>query len=125
MRLAPNCLTAVAAISVALIAGRAYQPAQAEEVPALSSDQMAAMEAKAFAAANAPAGLTAPEAVHVQIRPGETFEQAVRRTGIGSGLLLGVGRRRDEQRCGQSQHGAARSDSVELGHFFLPLESVS
>ncbi|PZU76971.1 MAG: peptidase M24 [Brevundimonas sp.] len=82
MRLAPHCLTAVAAISVALIAGRAYQPAQAEEVPALSSDQMAAMEAKAFAAANAPAGLTAPEAVHVQIRPGETFEQAVMRTGV-------------------------------------------
>ena len=43
---------------------------------------MAAMEAKAFAAANAPAGLTAPEAVNVQIRRGETFEQAVRRTGV-------------------------------------------
>lgn len=82
MRLAPHALTAVAAISVAMIAGRAYQPAQAEEVPAMSSAQMAAMEAKAFAAANAPAGLTAPEAVPVQIRRGETFEQAVRRTGV-------------------------------------------
>ncbi|HBI19335.1 MAG TPA: peptidase M24 [Brevundimonas sp.] len=82
MRLAPHALTAVAAISVAMIAGRAYQPAQAEEVPAMSSAQMAAMEARAFAAANAPAGLTAPEAVPVQIRRGETFEQAVRRTGV-------------------------------------------
>jgi murein DD-endopeptidase MepM/ murein hydrolase activator NlpD len=82
MRLAPHALTAAAAISVAMIAGRAYQPAQAEEVPAMSSAQMAAMEARAFAAANAPAGLTAPEAVPVQIRRGETFEQAVRRTGV-------------------------------------------
>ncbi len=82
MRLAPHALTAVAAISVAMLAGRAYQPAQAEEVPALTSAQMAAMEAKAFAAANAPAGLTAPEAVPVQIRRGETFEQAVARTGV-------------------------------------------
>lgn len=81
-RLAPHALTAVAAISVALLAGRAYQPAQAEEVPALTSAQMAAMEARAFAAANAPAGMTAPEAVLVQIRRGETFEQAVRRTGV-------------------------------------------
>lgn len=82
MRLAPHMLTAVAAISVAMFAGRAYQPAQAEVVPTLSSAQMAAMEARAFASANAPAGMTAPEAVPVQIRRGETFEQAVRRTGV-------------------------------------------
>ncbi|WP_200808901.1 M23 family metallopeptidase [Brevundimonas sp. SH203] len=82
MRLAPHALTAAAAITVAMIAGKAYQPAQAQEVPAMSSAQMAAMEAKAFAAANAPAGLTAPEAVPVQIRSGETFEQAVARTGV-------------------------------------------
>jgi murein DD-endopeptidase MepM/ murein hydrolase activator NlpD len=81
-RLAPHMLTAVAAISVAMLAGRAYQPAQAEEVPALTSAQMAAMEAQAFASANAPAGMTAPEAVNVQIRRGETFEQAVARTGV-------------------------------------------
>ncbi|MFN3878563.1 MAG: peptidoglycan DD-metalloendopeptidase family protein [Brevundimonas sp.] len=81
-RLAPHMLTTVAAISVAMLAGRAYQPAQAEEVPALTSAQMAAMEAQAFASANAPAGMTAPEAVLVQIRRGETFEQAVARTGV-------------------------------------------
>ena len=82
MRLAPHALTAVAALSVALLAGRVYQPAQAEEVPALTPEQMAAIEAQAFAAAGAPAGLTAPEAIPVQIRRGETFEEAVRRTGI-------------------------------------------
>lgn len=82
MRLAPHLFTAAAAITVALLAGRVYQPAQAEEIPALTADQIAVLEAQAFAAAGAPAGLTAPEAVPVQIRRGETFEQAVRRTGV-------------------------------------------
>ena len=82
MRLAPHALTAAAALSVALLAGRVYQPAQAEEVPALTPEQLAVIEARAFAAAGTPAGLTAPEAIPVQIRRGETFEQAVRRTGI-------------------------------------------
>ena len=82
MRLAPHLFTAAAAITVALLAGRVYQPAQAEEVPALTADQIALLEARAFAAAGAPAGLTAPEAIPVQIRRGETFEEAVRRTGV-------------------------------------------
>lgn len=84
MRFAPHLLTATAALSVALFAGRAYEPAHAQEVPELTSQQVSALEARAFAAAAAPAGLTAPENVAVQIRSGETFEQAVRRTGIGA-----------------------------------------
>ena len=83
MRFAPHLLTATAALSVALLAGRVYQPAHAQEVPELTSQQVSALEARAFAAAGAPEGLTAPESVAVQIRSGETFEQAVRRTGIG------------------------------------------
>lgn len=82
-RLAPHVLTVAAAIAVTLLAGRVYQPAQAEEVPPLTEAQIDALETRAFAAAVAPAGLTTPEAVPVQIRRGETFEQAVRRTGIG------------------------------------------
>ncbi len=82
MRIAPHVFTAAAALSVALLAGKVYQPAQAEEVPELTSQQLAALEAQAFANAGAPEGLTAPEAVPVQIRAGETFEQAVRRTGV-------------------------------------------
>ena len=82
MRLAPHVFTAAAAVSVALLAGRVYEPAHAQEVPALTSAQIAALEAQAFATAGAPAGLTAPEAIPVEIRRGETFEQAVRRTGI-------------------------------------------
>jgi murein DD-endopeptidase MepM/ murein hydrolase activator NlpD len=84
MRFAPHLLTAAAAVSVAMLAGRVYQPAQAEVVPELTAQQMASLEARAFAAAGTPAGLTAPEAIPVQIRRGETFEQAVRRTGIGA-----------------------------------------
>jgi len=84
MRFAPHLLTAVAAVSVAMLAGRVYQPAQAEAVPELTPQQMASLEARAFESAGTPAGLTAPEAVPVQIRRGETFEQAVRRTGIGA-----------------------------------------
>lgn len=84
MRLAPHLLTATAALTVALLAGRVYQPAQAQEVPELTSQQVSALEARAFATAGAPAGLSAPESVAVQIRRGETFEQAVRRTGVGA-----------------------------------------
>ncbi len=69
---------------MALMAGRVYQPAQAQEVPALTEQQIAMLEARAFATAGTPAGLTAPEAIPVEIRRGETFEQAVRRTGIGA-----------------------------------------
>lgn len=84
MRLAPHALTAVAAVSVALLAGRVYQPAKAEEAPPLTQAQIASLEAQAFASAGTPVGLTAPEAIGVQVRKGETFEQAVRRTGVGA-----------------------------------------
>ena len=82
MRIAPHALTAVAAISVALLAGRVYQPAQAQEAPPLTQAEIAYLEARAFAAAGTPEGLGAPEAIPVQVRRGETFEEAVRRTGI-------------------------------------------
>lgn len=82
MRIAPHALTAVAAISVALIAGRVHQPAIASESPELTPAQRAALEARAFAAAGLPAGMEAPEEVSVEIRRGETFEQAVARTGV-------------------------------------------
>lgn len=49
----------------------------------MTPEQVAALEARAFASAGAPAGMSNPEAVPVQVRPGETFEQAVARTGVG------------------------------------------
>lgn len=83
-RFAPHLLTATAALSVALLAGQVHQPAQAEIVPELTEQQIDILEARAFAAAASPAGLDAPEAVPVQIRRGETFEEAVRRAGVGA-----------------------------------------
>jgi murein DD-endopeptidase MepM/ murein hydrolase activator NlpD len=82
MRLAPHALTAAVALSVALLSGRIQAPVRAEEAPPLTPAQIAALEAQAFTAAGAPAGLTTPESIPVQVRPGETFEQAVGRTGI-------------------------------------------
>jgi murein DD-endopeptidase MepM/ murein hydrolase activator NlpD len=83
-RFAPHLFTAAAALTVAMLGGRVHQPAIAEDVPQLTDKQVDILEARAFAAASAPQGLTAPEAVAVQIRRGETFEQAMRRTGIGA-----------------------------------------
>lgn len=82
VRFAPHLLTAAAALVVAMAGARGYQPAIAEEVPELTDTQFAVLEARAFAAAGAPNGLDMPENIPVQIRRGETFEQAVLRTGI-------------------------------------------
>jgi murein DD-endopeptidase MepM/ murein hydrolase activator NlpD len=75
--------TVLAAVAVTLLAGKVYQPVRAETLPPMTAEQLEALEARAMANAGAQAGLTAPEAVPVQIRSGETFEQALRRTGIG------------------------------------------
>lgn len=84
LRLAPHLLTTVAAIGIALIAGKPFESTGSEELPVLTPQQTAYLETQAYAAAAAPAGLNAPEAVPVQIRRGETFEQAVRRAGVGA-----------------------------------------
>ena len=67
---------------VAVFAGRVYEPAQAEEVPALTAEQIAALEARAFDSAAAPDGLSVPESIPVEIRRGESFEDAIQRAGI-------------------------------------------
>lgn len=82
LRLAPHLLTTAAAIGIALLAGKPFAASEAQELPVLTPQQTAYLETQAYAAAAAPAGLNAPEAVPVQIRRGETFEQAVRRAGV-------------------------------------------
>ncbi|MBA3050303.1 peptidoglycan DD-metalloendopeptidase family protein [Brevundimonas sp.] len=126
-RLAPHLLTVAAAMAVALLSGRVEQPVRAEADITLSPAQVAALEAKALAAASAPAGLTTPETVPVKIRSGETFEQAVQRTGIGAGetrtlidTLAGsvdVRNLRPGQRfeTAISRHRAPRSDRHLIG----------
>lgn len=126
-RFAPHVLTTAAAVAVALLAGRVEPPVRAEAAAALSPTQVAVLEAKALAAAAAPAGLTAPETVPVEIRKGETFEQAVQRTGIGAAetrtLVETMARAFDVRnlRPGQrfetaiSQHRAPRGDRHLIG----------
>ena len=82
LRLAPHLLTTVAAVSIALIAGKPFADSGADDIPVMTPQQTAYLETQAYTAAAAPAGLNAPEALSVQIRRGETFEQAVRRAGV-------------------------------------------
>ncbi len=81
-RFAPHLFTVAAAIVVATLAGKIVQPVTAEPIAPLSPEQVAALEARAFTAAGAPEGMGSPEAIPVQVRSGETFEQAVRRAGV-------------------------------------------
>lgn len=76
--------TAAAAVAVALLAGKLYQPVSASEVPPLSPEQIAALEFAAFSSAGAPEGMSQPETVELRIQRGETLEQAFLRTGIGA-----------------------------------------
>lgn len=77
-------MTAAAAMSAAFATGRVPATPTAADPPTLTSAQVAVLETRAFAAAAAPMGLTVPRAVPVELRRGETFEQAVQRTGVGA-----------------------------------------
>ncbi len=91
-RFSPQLLTLTAAVGVALVAGRFYEPVHATEVPPLTAAETAALEARAFAIAGAPAGLEQPEAIPVQVRSGETFEEAIQRAGVGEAEARAVAR---------------------------------
>lgn len=83
VRVSPHLFTVCAAVAVAVLTWRVYQPMEAAAHTAdLTSVQLAALEARAFADASAPEGLGAPELVPVEVRSGETLVQAVARTGI-------------------------------------------
>jgi murein DD-endopeptidase MepM/ murein hydrolase activator NlpD len=82
LRFAPHLLTAVSALAVTALIWRVYEPAQAVEVPPMDPTAVAALEAKAFVAAESRPGLDLPESVPVRVRGGETIEQAIRRQGV-------------------------------------------
>lgn len=81
MRFAPHVATAAAAVSVAGVIWNAYQPS-AKPDPTLSSQAVADLEAQAFAAAAAPAGMNRPETVKVRVERGDTLQSALQRTGV-------------------------------------------
>jgi len=82
LRFAPHLLTAVAALAVTALIWRVYEPAQALEVPPLDPTAVAALEAKAFVAAETRPGLNLPETVPVRVRGGESIQDAVERLGV-------------------------------------------
>jgi murein DD-endopeptidase MepM/ murein hydrolase activator NlpD len=84
MRLAPKILTAAAGL-VALGLGWKLTapdaPVAVVRAP-LDANALAALQHAAFASAEAQPGFERPESIPVQVRPGETLENAVLRTGI-------------------------------------------
>ncbi|OYX31371.1 MAG: peptidase M24 [Caulobacterales bacterium 32-69-10] len=84
-RYAPAVLgCAAVAFSAILGAGAAalLQNKAVKAPPAQTAAAIRALEHQAFAEAQARPGLTAAESMPVRIQPGETFEAAVRRTGV-------------------------------------------
>lgn len=83
VRVSPHLFTVCAAVAVAALTWRVYQPMEATAQPAgLTMAQMASLESRAFADAAALDGMATPELVPVEVRSGETLTQAVARTGI-------------------------------------------
>ena len=84
MRLAPKILTAAAGL-VALGLGWKLTapdaPVAVVRAP-LDASALAALQHAAFASAEAQPGFERPESIPVKVRPGETLENAVLRTGI-------------------------------------------
>jgi murein DD-endopeptidase MepM/ murein hydrolase activator NlpD len=71
---------AISALMGAGVAAALNQPERGGEVPVAVN--IKALEPQAIAEAQVRPGLSAPTAVPVKIQPGETFEAAVRRTGV-------------------------------------------
>ena len=83
VRVSPHLFTVCAAVAVAALVWRVYQPLETSaQAAGLTPVQLAQLESQAYAAASAPDGLTNPEIIPVEVRSGETLEQAVQRTGI-------------------------------------------
>ncbi|MDX9996881.1 MAG: M23 family metallopeptidase [Phenylobacterium sp.] len=74
----------VGALAVALLAWKLTSPQDLGPAapPPLDPAAIAALQHQAFAAAEAQPGFARPESVEVKVRPGETFEAAVRRAGV-------------------------------------------
>ena len=98
VRLTPHLATVCAGVLVASLVWRVYQPMEASaHTPTMTPAQLAQLENQAFTAASAQDGLEAPELVPVEIRSGETFEQAVARTGVDINEARAVSQRLAEE----------------------------
>lgn len=98
VRVSPHLFTVCAAVAVAALTWRVYQPMEAAASPAgLTPAQLASLESRAYTDAAAMDGMEAPELVPVEVRFGETLAQAVARTGIDSNEAAAVVRSLAEQ----------------------------
>ncbi len=90
VRIAPPVLAALGGLAVVVLGWQALQgnsntapAAGAVVAPALDSAAQTALETKAFAQAQLRPGMSAPVSMMINVRPGESLEAAVRRTGVG------------------------------------------
>lgn len=84
LRLAPKVFTAIAGLAALGLGWKLTAtdaPMQVVKAP-LDAGALAALQHAAFASAEAQPGFERPESIPVKVRPGETLENAVLRTGI-------------------------------------------
>jgi murein DD-endopeptidase MepM/ murein hydrolase activator NlpD len=84
LRLAPKVFTAIAGLAALGLGWKLTAtdaPMQVVKAP-LDASALAALQHAAFASAEAQPGFERPESIPVKVRPGETLENAVLRTGI-------------------------------------------
>jgi len=83
LRLAPRLLTAVAGLAALGLGWKLLAvDVRTPETAPLDAAQLAVLQHKAFAGAEAQPGFELPQSVPVKVRPGETLEGAVRRAGV-------------------------------------------
>jgi murein DD-endopeptidase MepM/ murein hydrolase activator NlpD len=85
LRLAPKVFTAIAGLAVLGLGWNLMAPdtpVSAVVRAPLDAAAMAALQHNAFASAEAQPGFDRPQSIPVKVRPGETLENAVLRTGI-------------------------------------------
>lgn len=81
-RLAPRLFVCVGGFAALAMGWQLTASASIAPAPTVDAAALAALEAQAFAQAEAQPGFARPESVAVRIQPGETFEAAVRRVGV-------------------------------------------
>ncbi len=82
-RIAPKLFVGIAGFAVLALAWRMGEPAQTSITPPMDPAAFAALQHMAFAQAEALPGFNRGESIAVEVRPGETLEDAVQRTGVG------------------------------------------
>jgi hypothetical protein len=84
LRFAPRTLAALAGLAAVLLTWQAMHHGGAvKPSPTIDAAALQRLQRQALAQANLRPGLSAPVSIMINVRPGETFEGAVRRTGVG------------------------------------------